>query len=55
MLDCYTDSDYAGDYETRHSSSGIVILLSCGPIAWSSKKQSIVALSTTEAEYVAAS
>ncbi|XP_075150670.1 uncharacterized protein LOC142224768 [Haematobia irritans] len=55
QLDCYTDSDYAGDIESRHSTSGYVIMLSGGPISWSSKRQSTITLSTTEAEYVTAS
>lgn len=50
----YTDSDYAGDIETRKSTSGFVIMYCGGPISWSSKKQSITALSSTEAEYIAA-
>ncbi len=50
----YTDSDYAGDAEDRKSTSGYVFLMSSGAIAWSSKKQPIVTLSTTEAEFVAA-
>ncbi|KAD3641836.1 hypothetical protein E3N88_31060 [Mikania micrantha] len=50
----YTDSNYARDLEDRKSTSGYVCLLSGAAISWSSKKQSIVTLSTTEAEYVAA-
>nr|KYP50279.1 Retrovirus-related Pol polyprotein from transposon TNT 1-94 [Cajanus cajan] len=50
----YTDSDYASDLEDRKSTSGYVFLLSNGAVAWSSKKQPIVTLSTTEAEFVAA-
>ena len=53
-LEVYTDSDYAGDVEDRRSTSEYVFLLSGGAVAWSSKKQPIVTLSTTEAEYVAA-
>jgi hypothetical protein len=49
----YCDSDFAGCLDTRHSTSGIVILMNGGPIHWSSKKQSTVVGSSTEAEYVA--
>ena len=51
----YTDSDWAGCRETRKSTSGYVFSLAGGAISWRSKKQSIVALSTCEAEYIAAS
>ncbi|MCH81846.1 copia-type polyprotein, partial [Trifolium medium] len=50
----WSDSDYAGDLNDRKSTSGYVFMLSSGAISWSSKKQPIVTLSTTEAEYVAA-
>lgn len=50
----YTDSDYAGGVEDRKSTSGYVFLISNGAVAWTSIKQSIVTLSTTEAEFVAA-
>lgn len=49
----FTDSDYAGDVEDSKSTSGYVFMLSLGAISWSSKKQPIVTLSTTEEEYVA--
>ena len=51
----YTDSDFAGDVDTRKSTSGYVFLMDNAAVAWLSKKQPIVTLSTTEAEYVAAS
>lgn len=51
----YTDSDFAGDIDSGRITSGYVFLLSNAAVAWSSKKQPIVTLSTTEAEYVAAS
>jgi hypothetical protein len=50
----WSDSDYAGDLDDRKSTSGYVFMLGTGAISWSSKKQPIVTLSTTEAEYVAA-
>ena len=53
-LIAFTDSDYAGDIDDRRSTSGYVFLLSGGAISWSSKKQPIVTLSSTEAEFVAA-
>lgn len=53
-LIAYTDSDYAGDIDDRKSTSGYVFLLGTGAISWSSKKQPVVTLSTTEAEFIAA-
>lgn len=50
----FTDSDYAGDIEDRKSTSGYVFVMSNGAVAWLSIKQPIVTLSTTEAEFVAA-
>lgn len=54
-ITCYVDADYAGDYDTRKSTSGYVGMFNNTPIIWESSKQSIVAMSTTEAEFVAAS
>lgn len=55
QLNVYTDADFAGDTATRRSTSGMVALLSEGAISWTSQLQKSVALSTTEAEIVAAS
>lgn len=51
----YTDSDFAGDFDSKKSTSGYVFLIDGAAVTWLSKKQPIVTLSTTEAEYVAAS
>ncbi|KAK9734241.1 hypothetical protein RND81_04G125600 [Saponaria officinalis] len=50
----FTDSDYAGDLNDRRSTSGFTFMLGFGAVSWASKKQPVVALSTTEAEYIAA-
>ena len=49
----YSDSDYAGDSETRRSTSGFLFTYNGGPITWGSRRQSCVSVSTMEAEYVA--
>ncbi|KAK6235635.1 hypothetical protein SCA6_010972 [Theobroma cacao] len=50
----FTDSDYAGDPDDRKSTPRYVFVMGSGAISWSSKKQSIVTLSSTEAGFVAA-
>jgi len=54
VLEGYSDADFAGDINTRRSTTGYVFMLAYGPITWSSQRQKSVTLSTTEAEYVAA-
>ncbi|XP_074579105.1 secreted RxLR effector protein 161-like [Curcuma longa] len=49
----YTDSDWARDVKTRKSTSGYAFHLGSAIFSWSSKKQQVVALSTTEVEYIA--
>jgi len=50
----FVDVDWARDLDQRRSTSGYVFNLFGGVVSWMSKKQSVVALSTTEAEYMAA-
>ncbi|GKE96692.1 copia protein, partial [Tanacetum coccineum] len=50
----YADSDHAGDYVDRKSTSGICMFVGCCLTYWFSKKQITLAISTTEAEYVSA-
>ena len=47
----FTDSNWEGDSIDINSTSGYVLMLTEGPISWSSKKQSAIALSSIEAEY----
>ncbi|KRY25663.1 Retrovirus-related Pol polyprotein from transposon TNT 1-94, partial [Trichinella britovi] len=54
-LTVYSDSDFGNDRDDRRSISGCVVCHSDAAIAWTSKKQRTVALSTTEAEYMALS
>ena len=49
----YSDADWAGDIETRRSTSGYVFQIGNSTISWCSRKQSSVAKSSTEAEYIA--
>lgn len=51
----FVDADHANDPITRRSVGGYVYLIAGGAVSWSSKKQASVALSSTEAEYMAAS
>ena len=47
--------DYAGDLDPRRSTIGYVFKICGGPVTWNSERQRSISLSTTEAEYVAAS
>ena len=51
----YTDSDFQGDRDSRKSTSGSVFTLGGAAVVWRSVKQSSIADSTMEAEYIAAS
>ena len=50
----YSDADWAGDLDSRRSTTGYVVYAAGGPIAWQSKLQTTIAVSTMEAEYMAA-
>ena len=52
LIEGYSDADWASQKD-RHLISGYVFFLGCGAITWSSKKQHIIALSSTESEYIA--
>ena len=50
----FSDVDMAGDIDGRRSTSGVLVFLGSAPISWLSLKQKVVALSTCQAEYMAA-
>jgi hypothetical protein len=51
----YCDADWAGDLEDKRSTTRFVFMMEGGATSWSSKRQPTIALSTTEAEYMASS
>lgn len=51
----YCDADWAGDADERKSTSGYVYMYNGAAFTWSSKRQSVVAASSVEAEYIALS
>jgi hypothetical protein len=53
-LVAYSDADYAGEMDSRKSTTGYLFTLHGGAISWSSRLQQTVAVSTVEAEYMAA-
>lgn len=54
-LTAYVDSDFADDQDDRRSTTGVALFLAGGPVYWRSVKQTVVALSSVEPEYVAMS
>ena len=52
-LACHLDSDWRGDRDKRRSTGRFVLTLCGGAVSWKTRKQVIVALSPTEAEYIA--
>jgi hypothetical protein len=53
MFITYSDADHGGNPDNGKSTSGYMVKMGLGAVDWSSKLQSIVTLSSTEAEYVA--
>ena len=53
-LDGFTDSDMSADVDTSRSTSGYVMTYAGGVVSWQSRLQKTVAMSNTEAEYMAA-
>ena len=53
ILEGYVDADWAGDLNGRKSTSGYLFTFAGGAVSWQSRLQKCVALSTTEAEYIA--
>ena len=51
----FTDSDWAGDKESRRSITGFIVFLMGCPVLWRSRQQKSVSLSSAEAEYYALS
>lgn len=49
----YSDADWAEDKRDRKSNTGMICTINGGVVSWSCRKQSVVSLSTAEAEYVA--
>jgi hypothetical protein len=54
LFTSFTDADHGGCKDSGRSTGGYVIKFGSGAVSWSSKLQPLVALSTTEAEYIAA-
>jgi hypothetical protein len=50
-LAVYTDADWAGCPDTRHSTSGYAVFLDDNLVSWSAKRQTVVSRSSAEAEY----
>jgi hypothetical protein len=53
IIEGFTDSDYAGDRVDRKSTTGTAFFMDKSLISWTSQKQPLIAISSTEAEYIA--
>jgi hypothetical protein len=54
-LKVFSDADFGGDKVTRRSTTGVIAIFADGAVSWTSQLQKTTALSTTEAEIIAAS
>ena len=54
LFSVYTDADYGGDKDTGRSTGAYLVKIGTGAVDWSSKLQTLVTLSSTEAEFIAA-
>ena len=52
-LECWVDADWAASVDDRKSITGYILFLGGGPVCWFSRKQSVVATSSSHAEYIA--
>ena len=52
-VECYTYASYKQDHDDLKSTSGHIFMLAGGPISWKASKQSLIATSTFQAEYIA--
>ncbi|CAB1114048.1 unnamed protein product [Ectocarpus sp. CCAP 1310/34] len=55
VITAFVDSDFAGDLDKGYSTTGVVLYFAGGPVEWTSSKQTVVATSSVEAEFVALS
>lgn len=51
LLECWSNTDWAGDCTKRRSSTGYLLAIAGGPVIWASRLQSCTAQSTTESEF----
>ena len=54
VFTAFSDADHAGNPDNAKSTGGYALLIGGGAVSWSSRLQPLIALSTTEAEYISA-